>query len=139
MAGRQVLLWVVLTVPTSTAQETRAKDWTDEEIEKEMLDWIDRMGEKHDSKVDGNKTELNLAATTTTPAPVIIVVDKHGKGNFKTINKAINAIPQGSKRRYIIRVNPGTYKYVSNISLIYLIFSVAKQGIGKEVPRIEGE
>ncbi|KAL2620245.1 hypothetical protein R1flu_000450 [Riccia fluitans] len=80
-----------------------------------MLDLIDRMGEKHDSKVDGNTTELNLAATTTTPAPVIIVVDKHGKGNFKTINKAINAIPQGSKRRYIIRVNPGTYKELVKI------------------------
>jgi pectinesterase len=50
-------------------------------------------------------TESGAAATGYT-----ITVDSTGKGNYKTIQAAINSIPNGNKKRVIIKINNGVYR-----------------------------
>lgn len=40
-----------------------------------------------------------------------ITVDSKGKGNFKTIQAAINSIPDGNTRRITIQINDGVFRY----------------------------
>ncbi|BBN00713.1 pectinesterase [Marchantia polymorpha subsp. ruderalis] len=119
MAGRQVFVCLLLALVAVAAQgasvdSKNGKSWTDEEIEKEMMDWIDRMGKKEESKVHAPKINVNFATSKSSPAPApasrIIVVDRKGKGDYRTLKKAIKAIPNGDKERWTIKVNPGVYK-----------------------------
>lgn len=123
MAGRQVFVCLLLALVAVAAQgasvdSKNGKSWTDEEIEKEMMDWIDRMGKKEESKVHAPKINVNFATSKSSPAPApasrIIVVDRKGKGDYRTLKKAIKAIPNGDKERWTIKVNPGVYKYVTS-------------------------
>ncbi|XP_031125785.1 pectinesterase 1-like [Ipomoea triloba] len=41
--------------------------------------------------------------------PKHIKVSKDGKGDFKTINEAINSVPNGNTQRVIIEIGPGNY------------------------------
>ncbi|KAL3696579.1 hypothetical protein R1sor_010655 [Riccia sorocarpa] len=115
MAEPKILVCLILVALGFSAQGAQGDEheWTDEEVEQEMLDWISRMQEKHEAKVQAPKIdEVNFAAKVVTSGstPKIIVVDKKGKGDFKSIKKAVKAIPDGASERYIIKVNPGIYK-----------------------------
>ncbi|BBN02934.1 pectinesterase [Marchantia polymorpha subsp. ruderalis] len=84
---------------------------TDAEIEQEFQEWIGRMGEKQSSKVHVNGPKGVHYATANADSEVkYIVVDKSGKGDYKSVNKAIKAIPKDAKERYIVHVRAGTYK-----------------------------
>ncbi|KAE8784326.1 putative pectinesterase 53 [Hordeum vulgare] len=50
--------------------------------------------------------ELSAAEAST----VRYVVSPDGKGNYKTITEAINAVPEKNKKRIILDIKPGTYK-----------------------------
>lgn len=64
----------------------------------------------------GGAGSIGTASTGTTevqPAAVAsrtIVVDQSGKGNYKTVQQAINAVPDNNKRRVIIVIRPGVYR-----------------------------
>jgi pectin methylesterase-like acyl-CoA thioesterase len=51
-------------------------------------------------------TELQPAAV----ASRTIVVDQSGKGNYKTVQQAINAVPNNNKVRVVIIIRPGVYR-----------------------------
>ncbi|KAK1358564.1 Pectinesterase [Heracleum sosnowskyi] len=48
-----------------------------------------------------------LQSSTVTPD---VVVAADGSGNFKTVSEAVAAAPQGSSKRYVIRIKAGVYK-----------------------------
>jgi len=57
--------------------------------------------------VGGDVTTESSAGT----AGYTIVVDSGGRGNYKTIQAAINSIPNGNKKRVIIKINNGVYRF----------------------------
>jgi pectin methylesterase-like acyl-CoA thioesterase len=56
------------------------------------------------SQVASFANQLSTASTRT------IVVDKSGKGNYKTVQAAVNSVKNGNSQRVIIQINAGTYK-----------------------------
>ena len=42
-----------------------------------------------------------------------IVVDQSGKGNYRKIHDAIDAVPANSSAGTVIRINPGVYRQVT--------------------------
>lgn len=52
---------------------------------------------------------LEKAETSKIP-PKIIRIRNDGKGEFKTINDAINSIPNGNANRVVISLGPGIYR-----------------------------
>ncbi|KAI4355357.1 hypothetical protein L6164_004138 [Bauhinia variegata] len=48
-----------------------------------------------------------LQSSTVTPD---VVVAADGSGNFKTVSAAVAAAPQGSSKRYVIRIKAGVYR-----------------------------
>jgi hypothetical protein len=77
-----------------------------------------RSSSSHSSK--GSKTKENYDSIGVLPPPtgkpVKITVSKHGKGNYKTINEALNSIKPNAKHRTIIKIKAGVYKYVMTSS-----------------------
>lgn len=60
--------------------------------------------------------ETTGTGTQVQPAAVAsrtIVVDQSGKGNYKTVQQAINAVPNNNKNRVIIVIRPGVYRCAS--------------------------
>jgi pectin methylesterase-like acyl-CoA thioesterase len=77
-----------------------------------------RSSSSHSSK--GSKTKENYDSIGVLPPPtgkpVKITVSKHGKGDYKTINEALNSIKPHAKHRTIIKIKAGVYKYVMTSS-----------------------
>ena len=79
-----------------------------EQVEADFLRWVAWIG-------------ANSRATTSSPArihpsgvkavPQVYYVDIAGYGNFKTLQEAVNAIPEGNSMRVLIVVKAGTYRY----------------------------
>lgn len=42
-----------------------------------------------------------------------IIVDVNGQGNFKSVQAAINSVPDGNSDWIIIHVRKGTYRYIA--------------------------
>lgn len=77
----------------------------------------------------GGAGTLSTTSTGTAlqPAAVAsrtIVVDQSGKGNYKTVQQAINAVPDNNKMRVIIVIRPGVYRCAS--TPIYFSFMMIR-------------
>lgn len=57
-----------------------------------------------------------METTAFPPKGWTITVDSKGKGNFRTIQAAINSVPDGNNRRVTIRILDGVYRYYSDHS-----------------------
>lgn len=55
------------------------------------------------------KTTLDPALSTAQAGQRVIKVNQDGSGEFKTINDAINSIPQGNTKRVILSIGAGEY------------------------------
>lgn len=55
----------------------------------------------------------SMETTAFPPKGWTITVDSKGKGNFRTIQAAINSVPDGNTRRVTIRILDGVYRYYS--------------------------
>ena len=53
---------------------------------------------------------LNVSKAQNKTSTKTIVVDKSGKGQFTTVQKAIDSIPSNNKQWTTILVNAGVYK-----------------------------
>jgi pectin methylesterase-like acyl-CoA thioesterase len=49
--------------------------------------------------------------TKSTGTSRTIVVAQSGKANFRNVQSAINAVPNGNKQRVIIVIGPGVYRF----------------------------
>lgn len=63
------------------------------------------------AKSAGGKV-LDAELSAAEAGMVRYVVSSDGKGNFKTITDAIKAVPEKNKKRTILDIKPGTYKYL---------------------------
>lgn len=52
--------------------------------------------------------DRRLLQSSTVTADVVVAAD--GSGNFKTVSEAVAAAPQGSSKRYVIRIKAGVYR-----------------------------
>lgn len=90
-----------------------------EAVEQEYKDWLGRVGAGYTAKkaalVSGVEDTLasqvaSFANQLSTASTRTIVVDKSGKGNYKTVQAAVNSVKNGNSQRVIIQINAGTYK-----------------------------
>ena len=71
------------------------------------------------SKQNDMGIESTDGTLTTSAFPAkgyTIIVDKWGRGHFKTIQAAINSIADGNTKRIIIKINDGVYRYYSQLA-----------------------
>lgn len=59
----------------------------------------------------GKAVDAELSAAEA--GAVRYVVSADGKGKFRTISDAIKAVPEKNKKRVILDIRPGTYKYIT--------------------------
>ena len=52
-------------------------------------------------------------------AAVLIVVDQSGKGDYRTIREAINAVPSKNSELIYISIKPGIYRFIYTTSHIF--------------------
>lgn len=90
-----------------------------EAVEQEYKEWLGRVGAGYTAKkaalVSGVEDTLasqvaSFANQLSTASTRTIVVDKSGKGNYKTVQAAVNSVKNGNSQRVIIQINAGTYK-----------------------------
>ncbi len=90
-----------------------------EAVEQEYKEWLGRVGAEYTAKkaalVSGVEDTLasqvaSFANQLSTASTRTIVVDKSGKGNYKTVQAAVNSVKNGNSQRVIIQINAGTYK-----------------------------
>ncbi|KAL3648138.1 hypothetical protein CASFOL_009106 [Castilleja foliolosa] len=112
----------------------------------EFDEWILWHVKNHNTKSLGNLKNADSKASMTSSVDRIlrtaemnrldISVSQDGKGDFKTINEAINSIPLFNTRRILIHLNSGVYREKVNIprrmSFITLV------GKGSDPPTITG-
>ena len=58
-----------------------------------------------ETKPQGDVTTQSTGSSRT------IVVAQSGKANFRNVQSAINAVPNGNKQRVIIVIGPGVYRF----------------------------
>lgn len=56
-----------------------------------------------------------FAIAVTAHAARDVVVSADGKGDFKTVQEAVDAVPPGQRLLHLIRIKPGTYKELVNV------------------------
>ncbi|KAL2644080.1 hypothetical protein R1flu_011667 [Riccia fluitans] len=129
MRVRQIL---VLLAVVAVCYSVFTVEATSGEPESEYMKWIKRMVEKHESKAPTETTFTDVSYASK--AVYTIVVDQSGKGNFRTINSAIEAIPKGSSDRFVIHVKAGTYK--ENVKIGSGMGPITLQGEGYDKTKI---
>jgi len=120
-----VIVGVFIVLVSFAGTEVMGKDTPEqhkvhakEAVEQEFKGWVERMGARYDAKHAADAGD-SLASTQTytfanqlrTVTTKTIVVDQKGKGNYKTVQAAVNSIKQGNKQRVVIQINPGVYRY----------------------------
>ncbi|KAH9543531.1 hypothetical protein CY35_13G070300 [Sphagnum magellanicum] len=119
-----VIVGVFIVLVSFAGTEVMGKDTPEqhkvhakEAVEQEFKGWVERMGARYDAKHAADAGD-SLASTQTytfanqlrTVTTKTIVVDQKGKGNYKTVQAAVNSIKQGNKQRVVIQINPGVYR-----------------------------
>lgn len=60
----------------------------------------------------------SMAVSSSNTDAVLIVVDQSGKGDYKMIQQAINAVASDNSELMYILIKPGVYRFI-----LYFIFS----------------
>lgn len=97
------LLMVLVAVAFVASATAQSSDW-DSYITNEQV---------RQDNVRSQSVETEDVTTDSSGAAVkgyTIVVDSNGKGNYKTIQAAINSVTNGNKERVIIKINDGVYR-----------------------------
>ncbi|KAI9161936.1 hypothetical protein LWI28_022175 [Acer negundo] len=91
------------------------KNMTDTDIENELMKSSNNRRLKEDHDRDGNgwpewlsAGDRRLLQSSSVTPNVVVAAD--GSGNFKTVAAAVAAAPEGSSKRYVIRIKAGVYK-----------------------------
>ncbi|KAK3220636.1 hypothetical protein Dsin_014606 [Dipteronia sinensis] len=91
------------------------KNMTDSDIENELMKSSKNRKLKEDHSRDGNgwpewlsAGDRKLLQSSSVTPNVVVAAD--GSGNFKTVAAAVAAAPEGSSKRYVIRIKAGVYK-----------------------------
>ncbi|KAK4838400.1 hypothetical protein QYF36_013446 [Acer negundo] len=91
------------------------KNMTDTDIENELMKSSNNRRLKEDHDRDGNgwpewlsAGDRRLLQSSSVTPNVVVAAD--GSGNFKTVAAAVAAAPEGSSKRYVIRIKAGVYR-----------------------------
>lgn len=116
-----LLLFIAVLVP-STSQEKDNNGQFDEWISLNMKHYNSRKSLKWmQESIKQKKQEVPPAPSSSSLDPrliyaemnkIIISVSQDGSGNFNTIKEALASIPLYNKRRVILDIKPGVYRYV---------------------------
>jgi pectin methylesterase-like acyl-CoA thioesterase len=85
---------------------------TKQEVEADFLSWVASVGKRSTS----SPTPITRLPSGVKAVPPVYYVDVAGFGNFKTVQEAVNAVPDGNSMRTLIVVKPGTYRYIKLFS-----------------------
>jgi hypothetical protein len=119
LAGVLLLVSQLLGAVEGRDTPEQHKKHAKEAVEQEYKDWLGRVGAGYTAKkaalVSGVEDTLAsqvapFANQLSTASTRTIVVDKSGKGNYKTVQAAVNSVKNGNSQRVIIQINAGTYK-----------------------------
>lgn len=84
---------------------------TKDEVAAEFLSWVASVGADYKNKTSSRQNSPSRLPNLGNKAePPIYYVDQAGYGNFKTVQEAVNAVPEGNSMRVIILVKPGIYR-----------------------------
>ncbi|KAK2652493.1 hypothetical protein Ddye_012349 [Dipteronia dyeriana] len=91
------------------------KNMTDTDIQNELMKSSNDRKLKEDHDRDGNgwpewlsAGDRRLLQSSSVTPNVVVAAD--GSGNFKTVAAAVAAAPEGSSKRYVIRIKAGVYR-----------------------------
>ncbi|KAK4839397.1 hypothetical protein QYF36_021658 [Acer negundo] len=91
------------------------KNMTDTDIENELMKSSNNRRLNEDHVRDGNGWpewlsvgDRRLLQSSSVTPKVVVAAD--GSGNFKTVAAAVAAAPEGSSKRYVIRIKAGVYR-----------------------------
>ncbi|XP_057470639.1 probable pectinesterase/pectinesterase inhibitor 46 [Actinidia eriantha] len=79
---------------------------------------------------------LQSSILSTSKMKVDVIVAKDGSGKYKTINDALNAVPEKSKKRFVIYVKKGVYN--ENVRVEKSKWNVMMFGDGMEATLVSG-
>jgi pectin methylesterase-like acyl-CoA thioesterase len=87
----------LIAVPVLALEEPEAQKWYSAVENKPQAD-------------DTTTTQSSGGLDTFAKSVRTIVVDQSGKGHYKNVQKAINAVPKGNKQRVVIVIRAGVYR-----------------------------
>ncbi|KAL8122755.1 pectinesterase-like [Apium graveolens] len=76
-------------------EKLKGRNLKEEEVNSEWPHWL-------------SAGDRRLLQSSTVTPDVVVAAD--GSGNFKTVSEAVAAAPQGSSKRYVIRIKAGVYR-----------------------------
>lgn len=85
---------------------------TREEVEADFLSWVAFVGAKSKSTTS-SPTLITRLPSEMKDVTQVYYVDVAGFGNFRTVQEAVNAVPEDNTMQVLIVVKPGTYRYCS--------------------------
>lgn len=104
---------------TAAEHKVRARD----AVREKYVEWLDHWGVKHEAKqaalrsaqinvgtAAAGRGEFENQLAATSGASKVIVVDKSGKGDVKTVQAAVDRVPKHNNQRIEIQINAGTYE-----------------------------
>lgn len=106
--ARLVCLFVLLALSCS-AHALKKLPETNDEVIADFESWVKTVGEKHALFLSAAMTAGSVDELASKVGETVIVVDQSGAGNYKTVNEALNSIPEHSKSPVTIKINAGTY------------------------------
>lgn len=118
-----LLLFLISWSLPSSSQEIKEKEEFDEWISLNVkhykretsLKWMQESIKHKKQQLPPPSSPLDPKLIYAEMNKIIITVSQDGSGNFKTIKEALVTIPLYNKRRVIIDIKPGVYRYVSKI------------------------
>lgn len=97
---------------------------TQDEVEADFLSWVASVGAAYKNvNVATSSSPRLINSGTKVVTPLVYYVDIAGFGNFKTVQEAVNAVPDDNSVAVLIVVKAGTYRYVA---INYLVFKAFK-------------
>lgn len=105
---------------TAAEHKVRARD----AVREKYVEWLDHWGVKHEAKqaalrsaqinvgtaAAAGRGEFENQLAATSGASKVIVVDKRGNGDVKTVQEAVDRVPKHNNQRIEIQINAGTYE-----------------------------
>jgi pectin methylesterase-like acyl-CoA thioesterase len=85
---------------------------TKQEVEVDFLSWVASIGSKSKCTTSSPTSSTKLP-NGVKAVPPVYYDDVVEFGNFKTMQEAVNAVPDGNSMRMFIVVKPGTYIYIN--------------------------
>jgi pectin methylesterase-like acyl-CoA thioesterase len=114
MASLRVLLMLLVAtlflasaVAVGLDAAVAAEEPSDDNLDSFVNYWV----AQDEAKSQSIQAEGTSGTTALPPRGRTIVVDPSGKGDYKKVQQAVDSVPKGNKKRIIIYIKNGVYRY----------------------------